>query len=288
MKNPSPELPELLQENQVGPSLDLLPFEILTQVLNLLPPRLEYYLTSKRFYHLAYILYRKIYIARVCARTGLGVVENLKDLDSNWGRVCCVALACLYQSEWDLGAPRLFYIKSDDDMKGEDLKSIQRLQAQFPNPESPAWSSILECSMDIQTFFEENVTEQQLMSFGMLPRYSERMDIGTYLVYLNLPSGPIIFRCKPIGVQTESNNHASGKIILWDSAKFGTCSYCQRRLVRLQVCADCRISQYCSRNCQQQDWDGHRLFCKEWAFIPLIPAVEEVQENDERELQMGS
>jgi hypothetical protein len=256
------QLPELLQESQVGPLLDFLPLEILGKILDLLPPVLDYYLPSKRFYELVFILHKKVYISRIYHRIGLERILQVQHLEISWGRVCLIALACLYQNEWSLGAPRLFYIK---DNGSDDLSTIQKVQSKHPNPKAPEWRSIIECSMDISSFFEEDQD-----TFGMLLRYSERMDIGTFLLYLKLPSGPQLFRCKPIGFQTESEPPC-GKLVMWDAQMFGTCSYCQKRLTRLQVCADCRVSQYCSRTCQQKDWQVHKPTCKELAFIPMIP-----------------
>jgi MYND finger len=48
---------------------------------------------------------------------------------------------------------------------------------------------------------------------------------------------------------------------------YGTCTACGSQLPKVQVCADCRIAQYCSRACQRNDWEkGHKDVCKSMAF----------------------
>jgi hypothetical protein len=271
-------LPELLQDSHIGPSLDLLPSEILSKVLNLLPRSLDYYLVSKRFFGLIGIYHKKAYAKRVLQRTGMASVIELHQMEMAWGRVCCTALACLYRNEWDTGAPRLFYIPPSISNGDSDLNIIRKMQSQYPNPESQEWRSILDCTMDYNSFFEQERT--QGVDLGLLLRYSERMDIGTFHLFLSLPTGPHLFRCKPIGSQSTTDRHGSGRIVLWDASKFGTCSCCGKLLIRLQVCADCRVSQYCSKSCQQRDWEEHKPLCKELAFSPLLPLVEEDEEEE--------
>jgi hypothetical protein len=272
------KVPELLEESHIGPSLDLLPSEILSRVLNLLPRCLDYYLVSKRFFGLIGIYHKKAYAKRVLDRTGMASVMVLHQMEMAWGRVCCTALACLYQNEWDTGAPRLFYIRKSIKNGDSDLNIIRKMQTLYPNPESPEWRHILNCTMDYISFFEQEWT--QGVESGLLLRYSERMDIGTFHLFLSLPTGPHVFRCKPIGNQSTAGRHGSGRIVLWDASKFGTCSCCGKLLVRLQVCADCRVSQYCSKNCQQKDWEDHKLLCKELAFLPQLPVVEDDDEEE--------
>ena len=46
-------------------------------------------------------------------------------------------------------------------------------------------------------------------------------------------------------------------------AKTGTCSYCQKTVERsaLMVCSRCNFFDYCSRDCQEKAWPGHRTVC---------------------------
>ena len=45
--------------------------------------------------------------------------------------------------------------------------------------------------------------------------------------------------------------------------KLGICKNCQQEKDRtlLSVCSKCRVSQYCSRECQFEDWPRHKNFC---------------------------
>ena len=38
--------------------------------------------------------------------------------------------------------------------------------------------------------------------------------------------------------------------------------------VKLKVCAGCKMVLYCSRQCQTQDWDGHKDLCRKMAEAP--------------------
>jgi hypothetical protein len=208
-------------------------------------------------------LYRHYYTTHVKQRIATPRINHIyNDLGFLWSRICCVALACLYRPEWGLGAPRLFRIRKEF---GNDIDAISEIQSKHANPSCHDWNSILDCTMDLQEL--ESVHFQE--DIKMLTRYSERMDIGSFLLLLTLPSGPTLFRCKPIGEQTKTRPFADGSIILWDCFVFGICSLCNSKLDRLQVCADCRVTQYCSRECQKRDWDnGHKQICKSLAFIP--------------------
>ncbi|KAJ8323844.1 hypothetical protein QVD99_007005 [Batrachochytrium dendrobatidis] len=99
----------------------------------------------------------------------------------------------------------------------------------------------------------------------MMMRYSERMDIGCFFVFINLGAnrGSILLRAKPVGLLSDATPFGNGSLVLWDDRAYGCCSRCRRRLLRVQVCADCRIAQFCSRACQKHDWDsGHRTICR--------------------------
>ena len=38
--------------------------------------------------------------------------------------------------------------------------------------------------------------------------------------------------------------------------------------VKLKACAGCKMLLYCSRQCQTQDWDGHKDLCRKMAEAP--------------------
>ncbi|KAJ3295479.1 hypothetical protein HK104_002618 [Borealophlyctis nickersoniae] len=65
----------------------------------------------------------------------------------------------------------------------------------------------------------------------MLLRYSEKMDIGSFLLYVELSNrrGAVLLRIKPTD---------DGRVVMWDSTVYGTCEKCRTRLSRVQVCAD--------------------------------------------------
>ncbi|KAJ3037807.1 hypothetical protein HDV00_001308 [Rhizophlyctis rosea] len=85
----------------------------------------------------------------------------------------------------------------------------------------------------------------------MMLRYSEKMDMGTYFVFLEgnrgcaeregggggggegdkagLKKGAVLLRCKPA---------SNGRVVVWDSKMYAVCDWCKVRLVRVQVCAD--------------------------------------------------
>ena len=47
--------------------------------------------------------------------------------------------------------------------------------------------------------------------------------------------------------------------------KVGTCSFCCKEYERkkLMICNQCKISQYCSPECQQGHWPSHRDWCEQ-------------------------
>jgi hypothetical protein len=205
------------------------------------------------------LLYMKAYEERIHERIGLEQVLKIRMNRTIWSRICLVALACLYQLEWSLGAPRLFFLNDDN-----DLHTIQKYQSKYPNPTSKEWKEIIHCTMDYTEFIAEH-SKDLIKSNSMIQKYSERMDIGTFLFYCKLPIGAILFRCKPIG--NSSRIEPDGKLVIWDDAVFGICSVCKLKLERLQVCADCRILQYCSKECQKLDWEnGHKSICRSLAL----------------------
>ncbi|KAJ3260081.1 hypothetical protein HK103_001157 [Boothiomyces macroporosus] len=230
-------------------------------------------LVCKKFSTVALpLLYKNYFVSRVSCRFGHDATIQLTK-SSSWYRICCFFLACLNRSEWGLGYPRLFYITTKPDMP-----AISSKVKKYPNPASKEWDDIITCTMDTQEVFEELAQEDPPLevqeNLHMLMRYSERMDIGSFLVYLRHPYGNILFRCKPMGSYTAETPTSYGKLNVWDDKVFGTCTKCKTRLVKLQVCADCRVSQYCSR---EMDWDStHKYVCKQIGFdVPSPPPMED-------------
>ncbi|KAL2916135.1 hypothetical protein HK105_204226 [Polyrhizophydium stewartii] len=108
----------------------------------------------------------------------------------------------------------------------------------------------------------------------MMLRYSERMDIGCFFLFVDLGPdiGCVLLRAKPIGTISDDSPRGSGRLVIWDDASYGCCSRCMRRLARVQVCADCRVAQFCARHCQKLDWErGHRAVCR---YLGLHSALE--------------
>ncbi|TPX31775.1 hypothetical protein SmJEL517_g04951 [Synchytrium microbalum] len=99
----------------------------------------------------------------------------------------------------------------------------------------------------------------------VLVKWSEKWDVGTYFVWADLSAGrgAVLLRCKPTD---------DGRVIVWDACTFGTCNKCHCRLPKIQSCAQCRIAQYCSRECQREDWfNVHKKECLSLAYTPVIP-----------------
>ncbi|KAI8924233.1 hypothetical protein BC831DRAFT_466366 [Entophlyctis helioformis] len=123
----------------------------------------------------------------------------------------------------------------------------------------PANSASLETSVQVMEpqdlVFEGKLAPHQY-HVPMMLRYSERMDLGSYLLYINLDDnrGGVLLRAKPLGTVSETSPHGSGRIILWDERSYGCCARCSKRLARVQ---------YCTRHCQKLDWEaGHRAVCR--------------------------
>lgn len=106
----------------------------------------------------------------------------------------------------------------------------------------------------------------------MMLRSSEKMDLGSFLIYYRFSwahNKSVVLRVKPVGWVTDDKPLGDEKLVIWDSSLYGRCTVCKKRLDRVQVCADCRVAQYCSRECQKQDWSiRHRNECKKLAFHP--------------------
>jgi hypothetical protein len=42
------------------------------------------------------------------------------------------------------------------------------------------------------------------------------------------------------------------------------CIFCKKSIYELQVCYKCKKYIYCSKECQNKDWDNHKLICIEY------------------------
>ncbi|KAI8914370.1 hypothetical protein EDD86DRAFT_199175, partial [Gorgonomyces haynaldii] len=262
-----------------------LPLEIIYTVLHWIgevdvSEWIEMALISRKWYPLVLErLKKQYYTSRVATRIGLERLVRIRDKQQgDWTRICMFSLACLHSFEWGLGAPRLFYIGSSN-----DSQLLQEAMQKHPDPSSQEWRSIIKCSLDVQDVYTD-LTQSE--SSPMILRYSERMDLGCFLIYLRLDSvGPVLLRVKPIGSQETSWSVGDGRVIIWDEKIYGTCNMCQMVLPRVQVCADCRIAQYCSRICQRKDWDiGHKNICKSLAFVVHEPDKDLASEESEGRL----
>ena len=213
-----------------------------------------------------------------------------------WGAICFLAYSALHSTRWGLGQLRLFWIE-------DECLDVMSLIRKFPNPRHPYWDHALSCSMDVQQVFmelatgrpvnqnhgETDVSDLDFMqmithpSGRMAPgqtnipimlRQSERMDQGSFLLFhrlISCPSQFILLRVKPTGIQTHSRcETGNGKMVIWDTMSYGACSRCKVKLEKIQVCANCKVLQYCGRDCQRQDWEsGHRDHCQDLAFKHL-------------------
>mmetsp|Transcript_10574 Transcript_10574/g.23409 ORF Transcript_10574/g.23409 Transcript_10574/m.23409 type:complete len:258 (-) Transcript_10574:31-804(-) len=67
------------------------------------------------------------------------------------------------------------------------------------------------------------------------------------------------FFSKRIGCSCLTERYAQLKT----QTKIGECSYCheEKKRVELMVCQRCRLSQYCSKECQREGWAEHKRTC---------------------------
>ena len=51
-----------------------------------------------------------------------------------------------------------------------------------------------------------------------------------------------------------------------EEAKYSLCSGCEQRVLRtdLKKCGKCRVTRYCSRECQLGDWKKHKRYCRKF------------------------
>lgn len=54
--------------------------------------------------------------------------------------------------------------------------------------------------------------------------------------------------------------------------KISCCTRCRKRDVKSKImeCSICRVTQYCSKKCQRDDWPEHKLLCKQFALITAV------------------
>jgi len=66
------------------------------------------------------------------------------------------------------------------------------------------------------------------------------------------------------------------------------CSHCGKSNVGLQVCARCKMVQYCSKDCQVKDWkDGHKTMCKPVEAANQIVVLEKSQTRKTQTYNLG-
>ncbi|KAI8915955.1 hypothetical protein EDD86DRAFT_197288 [Gorgonomyces haynaldii] len=143
-----------------------------------------------------------------------------------------------------------------------------------PNPKDVQWETVLQCTLDkVDMYHALSGSTDQPRLF----HYSETMDAGVFFIFLNLESiGKVLLRVKPIGTQEQICSTGNGNVIIWDEIMYGFCSHCNQCLPRVQVCADCKVEQYCKRKCQRQHWDeGHKEECKQLWFYVKQPDEEQ-------------
>lgn len=232
------------------------------------------------------LLHAAMHRRDVSPRVGLSFLGFLSD---DWTRICFLAKAALKTCRWALSPLRMFWI--DDSL---DLTSLMR---KYPNPCHPIWESLLSCSLDILDTFAELVSSGSIDSavsssssvtvtadsptpllscqphVPIMLKHSEKMDLGSFLLmYKSTFTGlPLLLRVKPQGLQkTSSSETGDGRLIIWDAQLYGRCSHCGSSLLKMQVCANCKVEQYCSRDCQREHWDAsHRSECRLLGFKPV-------------------
>lgn len=129
----------------------------------------------------------------------------------------------------------------------DGFKALGKMQTKYPNPQCEAWRKAICCTMDFRESFFDPPNESMGPVMDVFFRYSERMDIGSFLIWIPSPTGNLLFRLKPTGKGTKESPFGKPGLVLWDSAAFGYCNFCHLKLERIQVCGSCRVFQYCSR-----------------------------------------
>ena len=116
----------------------------------------------------------------------------------------------------------------------------------FPSPDDVVQSDALADGTLVQSALERGRLARGQEWILMLLRYSEKMDMGTFFIFLEgtrgadcnavrndagsgLRKGAVLLRCKPA---------RGGKVVVWDAMRYGVCDLCNTRLGRVQVCAD--------------------------------------------------
>lgn len=101
----------------------------------------------------------------------------------------------------------------------------------IPSPHDIRWRDELECTM----YFSDS---------SSLGRFSERLDLGSFLVRINNK----VYRARPIGRQTTAGGYGSGKVYVWAEKAFGICNSCNASLARISTCSICKVMQVSTPN----------------------------------------
>lgn len=207
------------------------------------------------------------------------LLPTLTSYEKEWSIVCFLALACLNSTQWGIGPLRLFFVEPHVDLQEmmelyPDPKhaiwnsllscscDVQQMFFELA-AEKEAAEKIVEKEQDYQ---EENEDEKpgpvdvnhlfmpphgcgQLLPgqkhIPMMLRYSDKMDLGAYLLLVRLRRGAILLRMKPIGIQNQSRAETGdGLVVIWDAVVYGSCSFCKASLVKMQVCGNWYFLKY--------------------------------------------
>ncbi|KAE8446410.1 hypothetical protein EG329_012015 [Mollisiaceae sp. DMI_Dod_QoI] len=66
---------------------------------------------------------------------------------------------------------------------------------------------------------------------------------------------------------------------LFDRSKCAVCNKIETDSIKLQLCARCKKSKYCSKECQAEDWPSHKTSCKADNYILKINLCPEAIQN---------
>lgn len=217
----------------------------------------------------AHLICRSTYKSRTVPFLANKILAHNFATDSpEWARICLLSLACFSRSEWGTGALRMFYLENITSLN--DSLELRRLEKGNSDPTHESWNNCINCTLDIPDVYAEltrnstNMHQQFDKEFvPLILRYSEKMDRGSFLIFLRLSSGPTLLRVRPTGLESLPS---TSKLIIWDQEKYGTCNSCGLSLTRMQVCSQCKVSQYCSRGCQIDHWNFHLNECPNLIF----------------------
>lgn len=97
-----------------------------------------------------------------------------------------------------------------------DMDALLTAEKEHPSPFDPKWRRLISCTLDTLQYHYDHTSSPNV---PIMLRYSERMDLGSFLLHLTLSSGPVLLRAKPIGIQSNSLCTGSGKVVLWDEGE---------------------------------------------------------------------